>query len=49
LAERDVVRDTAPLQEVYDFLRPIQLRETDRLSDLVGRRFDEWTTLRGGM
>ena len=38
----------AVIEEVKAFLRPIQRRETQQLSDLLGRRFDEWTTLHAG-
>ena len=33
------------LAEVYDFLRPIQLEQTEELSSLLGRKFLEWRTL----
>ena len=49
LARRLVVRDLRPadvrVEAVEDYLRPIQLRQTAELSQLLGREFVEWTTL----
>lgn len=36
-----------PRQSVIEFLRPIQIEQTEELAQLVGRRFPEWTTLYG--
>jgi hypothetical protein len=35
------------LEPVYEFLRPIQRRQTEKLRQLLGREFPEWTTLYG--
>ena len=45
LAEREVVRDAVPLAEARAFLRRVQRPQVEQLSDMLGRRFDEWTTL----
>ena len=45
LATRQVDRRTLDVTEVAEFLRPIQLRQTEALVRLVGRDFPEWTTL----
>lgn len=47
LAVREVDRDkdATDLQEAVQFLRPIQLQQTEVLTDLLGMRFPEWTTL----
>jgi hypothetical protein len=45
LASRTVDRRTCDVTEVEKFLRPIQLRQTEALTRLVGRKFPEWTTL----
>ena len=34
-------------EDVIDFLRPIQRPQTEELSELLGREFDEWATLYG--
>jgi hypothetical protein len=47
LAEREVDRAGVPVQPVYDFLRPLQREQTQRLEAVTGRRFPEWTTLWG--
>jgi hypothetical protein len=47
LATRQVDRRTLDVTEVEEFLRPIQLRQTEALARLVGREFPEWTTLCG--
>jgi hypothetical protein len=47
LAEREVLRASTPVAEVYAFLRPIQRKQTEHLSDLMGRSFPEWRTLYG--
>ena len=49
MALRDVHPKQAPgLPEVVDFLRPIQLCQTEALEGLTGRRFPEWRILHGG-
>jgi hypothetical protein len=45
LSTRQVDRRTLDVTQVIDFLRPIQLRQTEALARLVGRKFPEWTTL----
>lgn len=45
LATRQVDRRTFDVAEVVEFLRPIQLRQTEALTRLVGREFPEWNTL----
>jgi hypothetical protein len=47
LATRQVQRRAVPVAEVVDFLRPIQQRQTEELTRLIGRAFPEWTTLHG--
>jgi hypothetical protein len=38
-------RSQARLEEVKEYLRPIQLRQTEELAALLGREFPEWRTL----
>jgi hypothetical protein len=45
LVEKEVHRASLEIGKVIDFLRPIQLEETRRLCELVGREFPEWSTL----
>ena len=45
LATKDVDRKAQPVHQVTDFLRPIQLEQTEALSEMLNRRFPEWTTL----
>jgi hypothetical protein len=45
LTTRQVDRSTLDVTKVIEFLRPIQLRQTEALTRLVGREFPEWTTL----
>jgi hypothetical protein len=40
-----VDRRTVDSSPVLDLLRPIQRRQTEDLSDMIGRDFPEWTTL----
>jgi|SRR5579863_3090563 len=47
LAERQVDRLAMPTQAVRDFLAPVQRQQTEHLSDLLGRRFPQWTSLHG--
>ncbi len=42
-----VRRRAVDLTEVTDFLRPIQRRQVDELTEVLGRAFPEWTTLNG--
>jgi hypothetical protein len=48
LVERRVERSKVPVDEVAEFLRPIQREQTERLGRLLGREFPEWTRLHGG-
>lgn len=45
LATRQVDRRALDATQVVEYLRPIQLRQTEALTRLVGRDFPEWTTL----
>jgi hypothetical protein len=45
LATRQVDRRASDVSKVVEFLRPIQLRQTEALTRLVGREFPEWSTL----
>jgi hypothetical protein len=47
LAERQVDRRATPTQAVRDFLAPVQRHQTEHLSDLLGQRFPQWTSLNG--
>lgn len=47
LTTRQVQRRSVDTTELVNFLRPIQLRQTEQLARLVGRTFPEWTTLSG--
>lgn len=40
-----VARRTIDPSPVIDFLRPIQRRQSQELTDMIGREFPEWTTL----
>jgi len=42
---RDVNRRDVPTSEVVQYLRPLQQRQTEALTKLIGRDFPEWTTL----
>lgn len=48
LVERKISRTQVDMSEVTHYLRPIQLRQTEALTQMLGRRFDEWKTLYGG-
>jgi Sulfotransferase family len=48
LSTRTVQRRKVDTSEVKDFLRDIQQPQTETLSQLVGRDFSEWVTLKGG-
>jgi hypothetical protein len=45
LATRRVDRRALDVTKVIEYLRPIQLRQTEALARLVGREFPEWSTL----
>ncbi len=47
LTTRQVDRRALDVSQVVDYLRPIQLLQTDALTRLVGREFPEWSTLYG--
>lgn len=47
-AVREVRPAEVPLEDVAAYLRPIQLRQTEELSELLGRTFPRWTTLLAG-
>lgn len=44
---RYVCRQAVDLTEVTEFLRSIQRRQVDQLSEILNRGFPEWTTLHG--
>jgi hypothetical protein len=48
LSTTPVRRDAVATGDLVDFLRPLQRRQTEELSQLLGRSFPEWTTLHGG-
>jgi hypothetical protein len=45
LATRQIARRALDVTQVIEFLRPIQLRQTEALARLIGREFPEWATL----
>jgi len=47
-ATHHVDRRTFDASQATNFLRPLQTRQTESLTRLVGRRFPEWRTLHGG-
>ncbi len=47
ISEKTVDRSSVSVDEVVDFLRPIQQVQTRELSRILGREFPEWTTLYG--
>ena len=47
LTSHEVVRRSVDMSDAVAFLRPIQRRQTEALSRLLGRDFPEWTTLNG--
>ncbi len=47
LSATTVERNSEPVGEVVEYLRPIQRRETEMLEELLERSFSEWTTLWG--
>jgi hypothetical protein len=44
---RSVRRQAIDVTQATDYLRSIQRRQVDALSDILGRGFPEWTTLNG--
>lgn len=42
---RPVEKTASDLTDVVDYLRPIQVKQTEELEELLGRKFPEWTTL----
>jgi Sulfotransferase family len=49
LVERRINRRSVRLDEVVEFLRPIQTEQAARLGELLGQDFPEWVYLRGAM
>lgn len=47
MAERQVDRASVPMAGVVEYLRPLQLTQTQELSELLGRTFPDWHTLHG--
>ena len=45
ISEIDVTRSAVDMSKLIAYLRPIQRRQTEDLSRLLGREFPEWTTL----
>jgi len=45
MVTREVNTDAVDTTEVVNRLRPLQQRQTEALTGLIGRRFPEWTTL----
>jgi hypothetical protein len=45
LATKEITRDSVPIEQVKNFLRPIQQKQTSQLSELLSRDFHEWKTL----
>jgi hypothetical protein len=43
--KEEIDRTALSTEKVAEFLRPIQLEQTKALSEMLGRRFPEWTTL----
>jgi hypothetical protein len=44
---RDVWRRSVDVLDAIRFLQPLQRRQTEELTQLLGRDFPEWTTLHG--
>ena len=44
-SEKEMVREDVDRADVEQYLRPIQLPQTQELGQLLGREFPEWTTL----
>ena len=47
LSQREVDREAVSTAQAVEYLRPLQRPEADALAKLLGRNFDEWTTLYG--
>lgn len=47
LYRKQINRDEVDIDETIDYLRPIQLRQTQALSEMLGKNFFEWATLFG--
>lgn len=47
LVEKKIQRREVPIQQVVDYLRPLQQAQTRDLQRRLGRSFDEWKTLWG--
>ena len=47
LLGEEIDRTSISVDKVVDFLRPIQLEQTEALCKMLGRRFPEWTALYG--
>ncbi len=47
LIYQEVDRRSADLDEVIEYLKPIQLKQVEELASLLGREFQEWQTLYG--
>jgi hypothetical protein len=45
LATKNVDRHSVDTSQVIQFLRPLQTKQTEELSQLLDRKFPEWTTL----
>jgi hypothetical protein len=48
MLHREIDRQSVSVTAVEEYLRPAQLNETADLSELLGRRFDDWKTLYDG-
>jgi hypothetical protein len=46
LVAREVNPGGADLSGIVEYLRPLQLRQTDALASLLGRDFPQWATLK---
>ena len=47
ISEKRIDRESVSVDKAIEFLRPIQLEQTQALSKLLNRSFPEWTTLNG--
>lgn len=45
LAEKPVMREDISTAEIENWLRPLQIKQTEELIELTGREFPEWRTL----
>jgi hypothetical protein len=46
-AYESIDRNSSSVDEVIEFLKPIQKEQVARLEEMLGRSFPEWTTLFG--